>query len=305
MPSRAPILPSLAVLLLAAAGGAQQQSVGPPNPHPLEPQKGNPYIRDGDSHYARRQEKRVGAAADKAEIAAAVRSYDTAAEAPDSVEARWKLIRALVFQALYTDIDAQGRQAVLEKARRVSEDAVGLLEGRVKRAGGKEFASSTPAEIAEALRKDSDGPPTYYWAAVAWGQWALARGKEEATKLGAAEKIRGYASILIALDPRFEEGGGFRVLGRLHDRAPRMVSQTDWISRDESLSNLRLAIQTEAGNFANRLFLAEALASGSAAERSEAVRLAQQLVADAPSPSRLVEDLRLQEEAAKDLRSWK
>ena len=247
----------------------------------------------------------MGAIADKGEIAAAVRAYDTASEAADSVEARWKLIRALVFQAQYTDLDAQGRQAVLEKARRVAENAVGSLEGRVKRAGGKEFASSTPAEIAEALRKDTDAPPTFYWGAVAWGQWALARDKEEATKLGAADKIRNNGTILVALDPRFEEGGGFRVFGRLHDQAPRMVAQTDWISREEALRNLRLAIQTDPGNFANRLFLAEALASGSPAERSEAVRLAKELAADAPSPSRLIEELRLQEQAAKDLRAWK
>jgi len=234
-----------------------------------------------------------------------VRAYDTASEAADSVEARWKLIRSLVFQGLYTDIDAQGRLAVLEKARRVSENAVGLLEGRVKRAEGKEFAGLTPAEIAETLRKDTDAPPTFYWGAVALGQWALARGKEEAIKLGAADKIRNNATILVALDPRFEEGGGYRVLGRLHDQAPRMVAQTDWISRDEALRNLRLAIQTDAGNFANRLFLAEALASGSPAERAEAVRIVKELAADAPSPSRLIEELRLQEQAAKDLSSWK
>jgi len=305
-------LRSLAIFLLAGAAGAQQQqqqqqpqSVGPPNPHPIERQQGNPYILEGDAHYARRQDKRVGAVADKSEIAAAVRAYDTASEAAASVEARWKLIRALVFQAQYTDLDAQGRQAVLEKARRVAENAVGSLEGRVKRAGGKEFASSTPAEIAEALRKDTDAPPTFYWGAVAWGQWALARDKEEATKLGAADKIRNNGTILVALDPRFEDGGGFRVLGRLHDQAPRMVAQTDWISREEALRNLRLAIQTDAGNFANRLFLAEALASGSPAERAEAVRLAKELTADAPSPSRLIEELRLQEQAARDLGSWK
>jgi tetratricopeptide (TPR) repeat protein len=312
MSLRACALRSLAILLFAAAAGAQQQqqqqqpeNVGPPNPHPMERQPGNPYILEGDVHYSRRQDKRVAAIADKGEIAAAVRAYDTASEAADSVEARWKLIRSLVFQGMYTDIDAQGRLAVLEKARRVSENAVGLLEGRVKRAEGKEFAGLTPAEIAETLRKDTDAPPTFYWGAVAWGQWALARGKEEATKLGAADKIRTDATILIALDPRFEEGGGYRVLGRLHDQAPRMVAQTDWISRDEALRNLRLAIQIDPANFANRLFLAEAFASGTPAERAEAVRLAKELTAEAPSPSRLIEELRLQEQAAKDLRSWK
>ncbi len=274
-------------------------------PNPLESHGGNPLIREGDAHYARRQDKRVGAVADKSEIAAAVRAYDTAAEAHDSSEARWKLARALVFQGMYTDLDVSGRQAVFEKARRVSEDAVGVLERRAKRAGAREFSGASPDEIAEAVRKDSDAAPTFYWAAVSWAQWALARGKEDGTKLGAADKIRTDATILVALDRRFEDGGGYRVLGRLHDQAPRMQVETQWASRAEAIRNLRLAIQMDPANFANRLFLAEALASGPAAEKSQAVALAEKLVSDSPSPTRLVEDLHLQSMASADLRAWK
>ncbi len=289
--------------LAACAAASGQQRLEPPGP--MEPRQGNPLVREGDAHFNRRQEKRVGAVADKGEIAAAVRAYDTAAEAPDTAEARWKLARALVFQALYTNLDPSQRQAVLEKARRVCEDAVGVLEGRAKRAGAREFAASSPEEIAEAVRKDSDAAPTFYWAAVSWGQWALARGKEIGTKLGAADKIRTDASVVAALDPRFEEGGGDRVLGRLHDQAPRMQVETEWASRKEAVRYLRLAMHIDPANFANRLFLAEALASGSAAEKTEAIGLVEKLVADAPSPTRLVEDLSVQTQAAADLRAWK
>lgn len=295
------LLLSVGVSICAAVSA--QQRLEPPNP--LEPPHGNPLIREGDLHYGRRQEKRVGATADKGEIAAAIRAYDTAAEAPDSAEARWKLARALIFQALYTDLDPSSRQAVLEKARRISEDGVGILERRARRGGAKEFSSASVEEIAESARKDPDAVPTFYWAAVSWGRWALARGKVEATKIGAADKIQKYASVVIALDPHFEDGGGYRVLGRLHDQAPRMLLETQWASRDQALRNLRLANQMDSANFANQLFLAEALASGSPAERSEAIRIVERLVADAPSPTRLVEDLHTQEKAARDLAAWK
>jgi hypothetical protein len=290
--------------LFALAGGLQaQQRLEPPSP--LEPKSGNPFLRDGDSHYARRQEKRVGATADRTEIAAAVRAYDTAAQAADNLEARWKLARALVFEGMYTEMEPSARQAVFEKARRVSEDGISILERRARRTGVNEFTALSPAEIAAAVHKDHDASPTFYWAAVSWGQWALARGKEEATRLGAADRIRTYAMVLIELDPGFEDGGGYRVLGRLHDRAPRMQSETEWVSREEALRNLRLASRTDSSNFANRLYLAEALAQGSASERTEAVRIAQSLASDAPSPNRIVEELRLQKEAAEDLRLWK
>jgi len=288
---------------LLAPGMAAQQRLEPPNP--LEPKQGNPYIREGDAHYGRREEKRAGPVADRGEIAAAARAYETASEAADSAEARWKLARALIFQGSYTAIEAAARQAVYEKARRVSEDGIRIVERRAKRGGAKDFDLLSALDIAATSRKDADASPVFYWAAVSWGQWALARGKEEATKLGAAQKIRDYATILIELDPGFEDGGGYRVLGRLHDQAPRMQGETEWVSREEAIRNLRLAIKTDATNFANRLYLAEALARGTAAERAEAVRLAQGLVSDAPSPTRLVEELRIQADAAADLASWK
>ncbi|MGH9363806.1 MAG: hypothetical protein ACRD1B_00880 [Thermoanaerobaculia bacterium] len=289
---------------LLCAGLAQaQQRLEPPDP--ALPAAGNPLIREGDLHYARRQDMRVGAVAGKSEIAAAVRAFSTATEAADSPEARWKLARALVFQGLYTELDASARQSVFEKARRAAEDAIGILERRVKRGGHQGFEALSTAEIALAVRKGPDAAPIFYWAAVAWGRWALARGKEEATKLGAAEKIRDYASILVTLDPIFEDGGGYRLLGRLHDEASQMEIEPEWASHEEAVRNLRLAVKTDAANFANRLFLAEALAPGAPAERAEAVRIAQGLVAESPSPARLVEELRLQEEAAGDLRAWK
>lgn len=293
----------LVASLMFAPGMAAQQRLEPPSP--LEPKAGNPYIREGDAHYGRREERRVGAVADKSEIAAAARAYETASEAADSAEARWKLARALIFQGSYTEIEIQARQAVYEKARRISEDGIKIMERRAHRGGAKDFDLLSPEEVAAAVRKDPDAAAVFYWAAVSWGEWALARGKQEATKLGAAQKIRGYAATLIALDPEFEDGGGFRILGRLHDQAPRMQGETEWVSREEALRNLRLAFKTDSKDFANRLYLAEALSRGAPAEKAEAARIAQGLVSDAPSPTRLVEELRIQKDAAADLASWK
>ena len=293
-----------AVCGLLCAVLVQAQEPGEPQ-YPGLPKAGNPLIREGDLHYARRQEMRVGAVAGKGEIAAAVRAYTTATEAADTTEARWKLARALVFQGLYTELDASARQSVFEKARRTSEDAIGILERRVKRGGHEGFEVLSTTETAMAVRKDPDAAPIFYWAAVSWGRWALARGKEEASKVGAAEKIRDYALVLITLDPTFEDGGGYRVLGRLHDEASQMAVEPAWASHEEAIRNLRLAVKTDAANFANRLFLAEALARGEPSERSEAIRITASLMGESPSPARLVEELRLQEQASADRRAWK
>jgi hypothetical protein len=291
-------LAAAAVLLAAGLSLAQQKSS---YPDPNEGISGNPLVREGDSWFNRRQERRVGLVANREPISAAVRAYETASEAADNLEARWKLARALNFRALFTDLDAAARLAALERARRAGEDAIAILQRRARARGSPEFETLAPGDVAAACRKEPDAPPTFYWAAASWGRWGIAKGKVEAVRVGAAEKVKRYAEILIALDPAFEDGGGYRILGRVHDQAPMMVESADWVSRAEALSNLRLAVQTSPADFANRLYLAEALARGTPAERTEGVSMLEQLVRESPSPVRLVEELRVQDDARRDL----
>ncbi|HTD52207.1 MAG TPA: hypothetical protein VK780_04205, partial [Thermoanaerobaculia bacterium] len=136
-------------LLLAAFAATSQQLVEPPDP--TKPLRGNPLIADGDLHYARRQEGRVGARASEREISAAIASYDSAAQAPDSVPARWKLARALYFKAAYTGLDADAQKALYDKARRAGDEAVDIVQRRAK---GVEIYG------------DTEAAPSYFWAAV-------------------------------------------------------------------------------------------------------------------------------------------
>jgi hypothetical protein len=289
----------LAVLLLAAT---QERAEGP-NAISLPSQ--NPLITEADTHYARRQDGRVGAQANPREIAQAVAGYDRAAEAPDNAEARWKLARALYFQAAYTGQDAEAQQAIYDKARRAGEEALRILERRARNRGAAPFEGRSPSDVAAAVVSDRDAAPSFFWTGVAWGQWALVSGKMKAVRTGAAEKIRDDASVVIALDPEFEEGGGYRILGRLHHQAPKIPFLTFWVSQDKALENLRRAVAVNERNFVNRHFLAEALADGGPAERAEAVRIEEGLAADSPSPGHLVEDLSIQEEARRNLVKWK
>ena len=290
-------------LFVAPLSAAAQQRVKPPVP--LLPSQPNPLIADADAHYMGRQEGRVGSRASNREISKAIAGYETAARAPDSAEARWKLARALYFLGAYTGLGEDSQRAVYEKARGAGEEAIAIVERRAKATEAPDLRRLTAQQIASAVRSDPDAAPSYFWTAVAWGEWALAAGKLRAAKAGAAEKIRDHSSVVIAIDPEFEEGGGYRILGRLHHQAPRIPFLTGWVSREEAVKNLRLAIQTNASNFVNRLFLAEALAEGTAAERAEAIAIVEKLVTDAPSPIHLVEELKIQEDARRGLRAWR
>ncbi len=293
---------SIAILAVALLAASQQKVEGP---DAIRLPNRNPLIVDADAHYGRRQEGRAGATANPREIAQAVAGYDRAARAPDSAEARWKLARALYFQAAYTGQDPDSRLAICDKARRVSEEAIRILGRRGKARNAPSIEGRSPAEVAALLGSDRDAAPTFFWAAVAWGEWALASGKIQAVRTGAAEKIRDYAETLIAIDPDFEDGGGYRVLGRLHYEAPKIPILTPWVSREKALVNLRRAVEINERDFVNRHFLAEALADGGPADRAEAIAIEETVVAGAPSPGHLVEDLAIQQQARQNLAKWK
>lgn len=287
-----------AVLLLAAAAagraGEQRVSSGPDSPDSL--------LATADRHYAARHAGRSGARADPSEISGAIALYERAAavDGERGAEARWKLARALYFLGTYTGLDEAAQRAVFDRARRAGEESVGFVAGRL---GNPDFRKLDPASAAKLFRDDADAPPALFWTAVAWGQWALASGRVEAAGKGAAQRIRDDCLTLIALDPEFEEGGGYRILGRVHDQAPKIPLLTGWVSRAEALRLLRLAIAAAPRNFVNRHFLAEALARSGA--RKEAVAIEEGIVADAAGPSHLVEELAIQEAARKNLAAWR
>lgn len=276
-----------------------------PNRGPGGPR--NPLVVEGDRWYGRRQEGRNGSTASNGPIAQAIASYDEAARAPDQIEARWKLARALYFKGVYTGMDLDSRRAVFDKARRVSEDGIAALQkslaGNVDDVQG--LVRLGPELLAGKLRDRSESAPTYFWAAVTWGEWALAKGKVEAAKAGAAEKIRDYALTVIGIDPDFEEGGGYRIMGRLNDQAPWIPFITGWVSEEEAVKYLRLAMDKDSRNFVNRHFLAEALHKGDAKAKAEAVGLEEGIVNDSPSPQHLVEELKIQDDARANLAAWK
>jgi hypothetical protein len=297
----------LTLALLLAASAALGQVATAPDPGRGNASPRNPLVVEGDRMYSRRQEGRNGSRASTGPIAAAIASYDEAARAPDQLEARWKLARALYFKGAYTGMDLDSRRAVFEKARRVSDEAIALLNKGLSGSVDdvQDVLKLGPEFLSGKLKDRSDAAPTYFWAAVSWGEWALAKGKLESAKAGAAERIRDYALTVIGVDPDFEEGGGYRILGRLHDQAPWIPFVTGWVSEDEAVKYLRLAMDKDSRNFVNRHFLAEALHKGDAKAKAEAVALEEGILNDSPSPQHLVEELKIQDDARANLAAWK
>jgi hypothetical protein len=142
----------------------------------------------------------------------------------------------------------------------------------------------------QALAERPHAADLYFWSAVSWGQWALERGTLAAARAGAAGEIRDLALRVLAIDPRMEQGGADRLLGRLHHQAPKIPLFTGWISRTHALAHLQRALELGPHNTVNQVFLAEAILDIDPSRKDEARRLLALCAAAEPRPEYLVED---------------
>ena len=223
---------------------------------------------------------------------------------PESLEARWRLMRALYFKGEHTTDDPTAKRTLFDEGRTVAEQALAVLRRGAGREAHRNLAKATPVELVAYVKGNAAAVPSFLWAAVDWGKWALVFGKTAAVRQGAAAKIRDYAEAVILLDPAYDGGGGYRVLGRLHHQTPAIPFFTGWASRSEALKNLRLAVEVGSHNLVGRQFLAEAIWDYEPARRGEARALLQRILAETPAPDDLVENRKTQEEAAQLLKDW-
>jgi tetratricopeptide (TPR) repeat protein len=244
-----------------------------------------PALAEADALYARR--------ADAGNIDAALALYRRAL-AGDAAngEALFKLLRALHFKGAFSAAAAPVRNAAFDEGRRLGQAFV---------LGNERALGNRRSERIAALRRVPHAAEVYFWTAACWGQWALGRGKLAAAREGVAGKLRDLAQTVIDLDAGLEEGGGDRVLGRLHHQAPRIPFLTGWVSKEKALVHLRRSYAIAPNNSATRFFLADAILDLEPRSREEALRLLRACRDDPPRPEYLVEDRFYAEEARRRL----
>lgn len=281
------LLPVLATLLAATAAPASEL------PSDL--------LTAADDAWAERADGARGDSADRAAADALVRACEAAfAAAPDSLEARWRLLRALYFLAEYGVPAAQEetRLGIHARGRDLAEEGIDALEATL----GGDLGELDPGETAPRLAAIPGGEQVVFWGAVHWGLWARLRGKIASARQGVAGVIRDYASLVAATDERFEEAGGLRILGRLHTEAPKLPFVTGWIDRRIAVSSLERAIEIAPENAQNHLYLAEALLEHRRDRRDEALAILRRLDAAAPRPAYAVEEARVLADARRLLK---
>ncbi len=256
----------------------------------------------GDAAWLRRAEGHQGGRAQAGPVGEAVAAYEAALKAaPDDLDLYWKLLRAYHFEGEYVASTRQAKQAAFGRGREVAEAAIDRLARRLPGAeagGGRaRLDRLSPAETARALAGVPQAKAIYLWGAVDWGLWADAFGKLAAARQGVGDRLRHYGEVVLAIDERFENAGGHRLLGRLHAMAPKVPFVTGWVDRDKAISELERAAALGPADPTNDLYLAEAILDHRPAEKARAIAILRRLGARQPSPERAVEDGKVLAEA--------
>lgn len=260
---------------------------------------------DGDRLWLLRAEGAQGSRAAFAPIDAVINGYGAALhDDPENLELRWKLMRALRFKGSYVARQTEQKRAIFDQARQVGEAGVAQLDQALAAKKAGSVMKGKEAAVAAALRSIPNAGEFLYWDAVAWGEWAQVFGKIAAVRQGAADRILREATLAVLIDPAIENGGGDRVLGRLHNQTPRIPFVTGWASDAKAIEHLRASLERGAEDKLTKVFLAEALASNGKGDRPEAIALLKSVVQAPLDPEHIVEEADAKEKARALLASW-
>ena len=147
-------------------------------------------------------------------------------------EAVWKNLQALYFLGKYATQDKGKKKEIFSQAIKFGEKYE------------NEFPES--AEIAN-------------WMGVLWSRWAENHGIFSAARKGVAGKIKNYAEKAIRLDENYLDAGGYRLLGMVYFKAPKIPLFLTWPSKEKALQYLEKAFSIAPGSLFNKLYLAEVL----------------------------------------------
>ncbi len=160
------------------------------------------------------------------------KEFDASTDSSKKQEILWKLLRAYYFKGNFTTKDNNDKKQIFSKGIEIGEKYL------------NEFPES--AEI-------------HCWLGILWGYWGEVHSALTAARKGVPGKVKYYAERTIALDDTCLDGGGYRMLGRLYYKVPKIPLLMNWPSKKKALKYLEKAYEIAPENLLNQLYLAEVL----------------------------------------------
>ena len=120
------------------------------------------------------------------------------------------------------------------------------------------------------------------------GSWAEEYGVISAAREGVADLMRKHSKKIISLDPEFENGGGYFMLGVVHYKSPYIPFILSWPDNDKAISYLSKSINIGEAIPNQKVYFAQALYKDG--KKNEAIKLLEEVANMQPSTDERVRD---------------
>ena len=167
-------------------------------------------------------------------------------------------------------------QLALKEPKLEADAALGLMKSYYYK--GK-YAVDTEAEKKIVFNKAKQLASIYinkypnrfdilYWYLINLGSWAEVYGIFAAAKEGVADQMKHHAERIVQMDPTYEDGGGYFILGVVHYKSPYIPFILSWPDNDDAVQWLEKSVATGKAKPVQVVYLAQALYKAGEKERA-------------------------------------
>jgi len=138
------------------------------------------------------------------------------------------------------------------------------------------------------IKKYPDSAPFRYWYLVNLGSWSEVYGIITAAREGVADLMREHSEIIISLDPEYENGGGYFMLGAVHFKSPYIPFFLSWPDNSDAIKYLTKALNIGEATPNQKVYLAQALYKDG--QKNRAIDILKEVANMQPSTEETVRD---------------
>ncbi len=223
----------------------------------------NAGMNEGIEYYEKRQEGSKGTLASNENIDKAIEHFSAALLSPNSEkDAALYLLKSYYYKAEFAVQNRNEKKKVFNEGKALGEKYIEKYP--------------TSAEFR-------------YWYLVNLGSWAQVYGILTAAREGVSDLMRTHSEIIIELDPEYQNGGGYFMLGAVHFKSPYIPFLLSWPDNDDAIKYLQLSVDTGNAEMNQKNYLARALSKDGQDKKARA--LLEEVLKTKPSTATLVEDL--------------
>ena len=233
-------------------------------------------INEGIVYYEKRQEGSKGTVAAVENINKAIQQFTFTLLTPESEkDAALYLLKSYYYKAEFAIQDEQEKKNIFNQGKVLGEKYIG---------------------------KYPNSPEFRYWYLVNLGSWAQVYGILTAAREGVADLMKTHSEKIIELNPGYEDGGGYFMLGAVHYKSPYIPFLLSWPDNDEAIKYLQMSLDIGKPTLNQKVYMAKALKKDK--QHNKAKIILKDVVNSKPDSINLVEELDDIEEASQLLEDY-